>query len=148
MKNYILYMPYKNYEDHKRYQRERYQRIRRGENPRLTTSLTDEERKERKKEYAKKYKKNLKLRVERVFGCECFICGKNNKRRILHKKDGKIHYKDTLSTKREALKSPEEFVQLCYGCHKAVHWCMNILKWNWDKIISELEVVEGTDPSP
>jgi predicted HNH restriction endonuclease len=36
----------------------------------------------------------------------------------------------------EALMNGDDFAQLCFNCHKAVHWCMEYLGFDWEKIKS------------
>lgn len=38
-----------------------------------------------------------------------------------------------------------EYVRLCYKCHKAVHWCMDNLSLNWEKIEDNIKKGGGRE---
>jgi hypothetical protein len=143
-------MTYKNIELKRRYQREWQQKKRKG----LPTALgwknriliPPEEKKERTKIYNKKYRINKKLLVIEIInsalGNTCCICNKKDGMPMAcHRKDGNKHERLTnipIYRLKKELES-DEYVRLCYACHKAIHWCMENLNMNWNDIISNLQ---------
>lgn len=86
------------------------------------------------KDYNNKWRNKKRREAEEVFGRECKLChGKVNL--CYHKKDGKphIHWLACIL----ALKNPNDWVRLCYPCHKSVHWCMKHFKMSWEEIIEK-----------
>lgn len=101
--------------------------------------LTNEELKQHsltsKQTYRQKQKKYRKEQLVKKFGEVCSICGDNYYLQI-HKKDGKPHrqWGNMNNTEFWLLISSDDFVQLCFNCHKSVHWCMYYLNMCWDEI--------------
>jgi hypothetical protein len=87
---------------------------------------------ERQKRWMKKKREEAKI----MFGDKCVIC-KSAKNICFHRKDGKLH-NHTL-TAAKAINHPDEYVLLCYPCHKAIHWVMNNFNWGWNEIKTSLE---------
>lgn len=79
-------------------------------------------------------------KADELFGSSCIICGRGKKssRMICHQKYGKKHNCVNLTY---AVNHPEEFVRLCYACHKGVHWVMKYFKMTWEGIFSIAPVV-------
>ena len=77
----------------------------------------------------KRYRK-IKHEIEEVLGTSCIICG-SAKKLEKHEKEGNAHdmairfYRNNL----------DDFVLLCYWCHKSVHWMMENMNFSWDEII-------------
>jgi hypothetical protein len=124
----------------KKYHHEYYLKKKNGLPTRQMPLLSEEERKIRRHKIVikcgrnfRKRKKELKLQY---LGKNCFVCGRDGKL-ISHRKDGFKHkdfnfmtiqeYKDELSS--------GQYVNLCYRCHKGVHFCMDILHLTWTQLL-------------
>jgi len=126
---------------HKEYEHQWYLRKKAGLPTKTTIKLTDEEIK--KHIFITKKKFREKRRIERTnkirlkFGERCNICNDTYYLHI-HKKDGTKHKTWTDMTNEEFDKfinlNSNDYVQLCYNCHKAVHWCMYYLSMCWEEI--------------
>lgn len=120
-------------------------------NTRIT--LTQEERKQHHNESTKQWMKNRNLERQKlydeIFGNECLICHIGHKilndklkRSVLqiHRIDGQKHeiFIDMPQYKllEELTNHKNEYVRICYKCHKSVHWCMEYLGLNWEQIKS------------
>ena len=145
-------MPYKDYEKQKEYQRKRYRRIKQGLPGRITPILSEEERRNisLKKQRARnnKYRNKKKDIISSYLGDSCFFC--DYKRRLVtHRKDGNSHEK-LINLKINLLKQELEtnnYVYVCYKCHKAIHWCMIYLGFDWDKLLgTREEKTTGSSP--
>ncbi len=129
-----MYMPYKNKEDLRRYQRDWARRKRARLPTRTTIKLSKEERKQRKRESTKRWRQRKREEGDKVFGIICFLC--NGIINLgFHKKDNVRH--KTWFTVNLALKNPKEWVRLCYPCHKSVHWCMKHFDMTWENILTQ-----------
>lgn len=76
-------------------------------------------------------KERIRKLADEIFGTECYLC----ERKInvgLHEIHGLKH--DLSFTQALAVKHPEDFVRLCYPCHKAVHWIMIHFALSWEEI--------------
>lgn len=82
--------------------------------------------KDRLEGYRRKRREALKL-----LGSVCFFCGRDTKRMTIHEKSGKGHKGTAVYL---VFKFPDDFVLLCYPCHKTVHWCMEYLNMTWEDI--------------
>lgn len=136
-------MPYKNKEDHKKYQKGWYQRKKQGIETRLTTPLADKERERRKKDWNKRAyhnrRKKIKKLKEKYCGKKCTICPNTRVvgRISCHRIDGQDHKNiDDMPFKdmEKELKT-RDYISLCTSCHKSVHWCMKFFGLNWEQII-------------
>ncbi len=70
----------------------------------------------------------------RMLGEKCYFCEVKDeeKRLVIHRKDGTEHDKRTLwSAKRLRQLDPDEWVSLCQKCHRYVHWAMDALHLDW-----------------
>jgi len=68
-------------------------------------------------------------------GNNCFFCH-FEKRLICHRKDGRKH-EDILNMKlKQVIKEvkSDQYVRLCFKCHRHVHWCMEQFDMNWTEI--------------
>ena len=105
-----------------------------------TPKLTDEERKVLRREQNKKWRlthrSKVLLEVTKTYGDACALCGTNGRVLVIHQKRGIPHKcsNGVISTMRLARKDPTEWVRLCTGCHKAVHWCMQHFEMRWEEI--------------
>ena len=90
-----------------------------------------------KKTRAKKYKM-WKDKVNSLLGTKCIICGSTS-HLICHKKDGEKHHGYCGTLFVDAITNPNEFVRVCYGCHKGIHWSMQWFNMSWEQIISNIE---------
>ena len=70
---------------------------------------------------------------KRFFGEECSMCGSDNRRLAIHRKDGSPHSKNFLRS-RENLEdiNTDEWTLLCQKCHRYVHWAMDNLQMKWN----------------
>ncbi len=102
--------------------------------------FTEEQRKagivKARLKWGRKKRKNLKAFLDELVGRKCYFCGFEH-RRIVHTKSG-VEHKDFASMTKEELLEVEshkdDYVCLCFMCHKAVHWCMKHLKLTWKEI--------------
>ena len=70
---------------------------------------------------------------KRFFGEECSMCGSDNRRLAIHRKDGSPHNRNFLRS-RENLEdiNTHEWTLLCQKCHRYVHWAMDNLQMKWN----------------
>jgi len=83
------------------------------------------------REKSKKFRLEKKDKAVELFGRKCAFCGNSSRYFVFHEKTGKRHNSGGGIL---ALKMPENFVLLCYVCHKGVHWCMSALNLSWEQI--------------
>lgn len=132
-------MPFKDREQRRTYQREWLRRKKLGLPTKTRTKLEAEEIVKHYKESKMKYREKRKiLRQEKLkekFGELCLICGDIYRLQI-HRKDGTSHKQIMNMGNKEfqCLLSSDDFTQLCFNCHKAVHWNMYYLNMSWDEI--------------
>jgi hypothetical protein len=108
--------------------------------------MTNTERIKRRKEVRqkannKRFENRLKQIVEK-FGKDltdktlrCEICyGKYYP--SLHRKDGQPHrlWRDMTNEEFEEMINGNDYVIICYDCHKHIHWCMKYLLMTWEEI--------------
>lgn len=113
---------------------------------RKLTKLSPDERAKRKKVYEKKFRESLsRIKLHHKtneLGDHCFVCKCDRKTRRLfcHRKDGRNHKEFEKMPLKEYLKelTKENYVLLCYLCHKHVHWCMFYLGLGWENILLKL----------
>jgi len=110
--------------------------------------LTNEERRLRKnlrnrKSQAKRIN-NRRLALSKKYGELCYICGENSVakhfRVQLHRKDGAPHKKwfHMTNAQFDEVINGDEYILICYWCHKHLHWCMKYLGLVWEEINSRL----------
>ena len=89
------------------------------------------QRKRREKEAAK-----LKLLRLKYLGDSCVICKTKRGKLFAHRKDGESHKELSNINLKEIQEELEtdEYILLCYRCHKSVHWCMEKLGVKWKEI--------------
>ena len=141
-------MPFKNEKVQKRYQHNWYLRKKAGLPTKTKPILTFEEKLQRKKKLRREQDKLIRQRknklIEDKIGKDCFFCG-YGKRLTTHRKDGKNHIKFSRLSKKELIheleKHSDEYVRLCYKCHKSVHWSMKYLGLSW-KQISDFKIAK------
>lgn len=132
-------MPFKDKEERRKYQQGWYQRKHAGLPTKTRTKLEVLEQVEREKISKKKWKeKRNNLRRQQIiekFGERCPICNDTYRLQI-HRKDGTPHerWMNMNNTEFWLLISSNDFVQLCFNCHKAIHWCMYYLGMKWEDI--------------
>lgn len=141
-------MPFKDEDQLREYQRDWARRKRAGQVTRTKTPMTDEERKERKRqtsrEFSMRKSQERKEAILEFIGRICFFCGVDNIERRLssHRKDGTKHT-DFYNMNKEMFNVQvrnNEYVRVCYKCHKHVHWCMDKLNMTWDDILERLSL--------
>ena len=117
------------------YQREWARRKRMGLPTKLYNKprLSKEQLKKNKIITCKKYDTRIRKERDDVFGKECKLCGFKNGKLNLHRKNG-IPHKTDITTYRNAIANKQDWIKLCGKCHTGVHFNMNVLKLNWDKI--------------
>lgn len=82
---------------------------------------------EKVKAYAVKKYKKCREELKQIFGKKCFFdCGRNG--RYLHQIEGKEHSFSYLFY----IKNRKKFRPLCGFCHKGVHFCLKVLKLDWN----------------
>jgi heterodisulfide reductase subunit C len=78
--------------------------------------------------------------IKEYLGDKCLFC-KYMSRLTIHNKKGQPHqrvFEMRLEDMINALKS-NEYVFVCFKCHKSVHWCMKHLHLTWTDIIKLLD---------
>jgi len=75
------------------------------------------------KEYYHRESLRLKSLIREIFGDSCAICG-NKQNLNYHEINGKKHPYNTLAKLKYILAHREDFLLLCYECHKAVHYLL------------------------
>ena len=77
--------------------------------------------------------KNIIQLRKTLFGENCALCkDSDNRRLVIHRKDGKSHHWKLLWSERNLrLLDSNEWVLLCQKCHRYVHWAMNNLSLKW-----------------
>ena len=85
---------------------------------------------EKRNALAKAWNRKRRRDTVALLGGGCYFCGNSLNRALrMHKKDGKPH--PTRTALDLVPKNPEQFVLLCEGCHKSVHFCMRYLGMRW-----------------
>lgn len=137
-------MPYRDRQKLREYQRDWCKRKRAGLPTRTTKLLTEEEKKAHIKISAmKSRRRRRKCRRNQLiekFG-KCLICTDDYWMQ-LHRKDGNQHKKWAEMTNAEfkTMLDGNDYVWLCYNCHKHVHWCMEHLGMTWQEIQKRLVI--------
>lgn len=90
-----------------------------------------------KKQVNADYRQRRKEQTAQVLGTECFFCG-YEERCIIHRKDGTPHKKFKSMGKAEYAEhiQSDDYVIVCFHCHKGVHWAMKWLNLTWDEIVN------------
>ena len=117
-------------------------RKRAGLPTRTTPILTEEERILRKHNSSlnagRKATLTRRNKLREVFGDKCCICG-NTIHLTIHEVNGKPHKRIWSISNAEfekVLADKANFAQVCWLCHKHVHWVMKYLKLTWNNIRS------------
>jgi len=86
-----------------------------------------------------RYAKRRQLLISK-FGKNCYFCNaKENERRLaFHNKLNESHkdFKDMSEVDFKKVIESDDYIRLCYACHKHIHWCMEKLHMFWNEIIS------------
>ncbi|MEM2338686.1 MAG: hypothetical protein QXW83_00615 [Nitrososphaerales archaeon] len=90
---------------------------------------------ERYKRKALERYNRLANEIRSAFGNKCNICGAIKTRLFLHEIHGLKHQKNIITATHSGRKL-DNFVLLCNRCHKGVHFCLEILKINWEQVVS------------
>jgi len=115
----------------KRYHREYYQKHK--EQRKEYDEEYYQEYKEERKKWHREHHKEQRRQVFLLLGGECLLCGLDKEKKlVIHKKDGESHEKAAACLL--ALKNSDDFVLLCYSCHKGIHWLMKYLKMSWEQL--------------
>ncbi len=137
-------MPITDTQKRREYQREWARRKRAGLPTKIVNKprLTDEERRKRKNKSSRKSRIKTRIKqnkqIDELLGTSCIICDRDYKL-ISHRKDGISHNSNGYMMRKDVLKHPEEFVRLCYGCHKGIHWVMTYFGLTWGEITERLK---------
>lgn len=76
-----------------------------------------EENREKLLAQYKEYYEKHKAKVDQILGIKCVICGGTH-RLTCHEIHGKPH----TTRKNYILEHPEDFIRLCFYCHRALHY--------------------------
>lgn len=82
--------------------------------------------------YIKKQYNEMRAELFLTIGKQCVFC-KHSGRIYFHEIHGKPHLAN-MNGLTYMRKHADDFVPLCYNCHKAVHWCMKFLQMEWKEI--------------
>ena len=102
---------------------------------------------ERREYLSKKGKESYieyKQSIDEHLGTSCFFCGfdnPNNRKNGLEKHE--VYGKDHSTARKYYRENIKDFVLLCIGCHKCVHWMMKHLGLKWDEIKALKSTVES-----
>lgn len=78
---------------------------------------------------------------KKYLSTHCYICKREEYKLLAHRKDGTRH-KDfcTLTAKNlETELLSGKYINLCYACHKGVHWSMENFGYNWEQILKKIK---------
>ena len=89
---------------------------------------------EKNRERERKLRARYKYKIERILGKKCVICNSDKKKILYHEIHGKPHHSHYITY---ILKHIEDFVAICYNCHKTLHHYMKY-KEKFDKYLSLL----------
>lgn len=82
------------------------------------------------------------------FGWKCVICG-GNYYLTIHEKYGRPHKSltdMTLTEVEDTIKNHgTDYVQVCWTCHKHIHWCMKYLGLKWTDIERSSIIVRSNE---
>jgi hypothetical protein len=83
------------------------------------------------------YAKKKKDEINKLFGTKCNFCRREPKNRDyqLHE----IYYKKHLYLPSYYLNNKDDFICLCYRCHKGIHFCYEKLSINNDEFLKLLK---------
>jgi hypothetical protein len=134
-------LPFKDREHRKEYQRNWLRNKKLGLPTKTRTKLEVLEQVQHEKESKKKYRKNrIQIRQQQLiekFDTSCYICNDTYRLQI-HRKDGQKHISWQLMNNDDfsILLKSDDYVQVCWNCHKSIHWCMFYLGMIWHEIKS------------
>lgn len=98
-----------------------------------------------RKKWNIQYKKDNRQKIRdlkiKYLGDKCFICKRENKTLMAHEIYYKPHKRfwNMLPRDVEELLKPNNFVHLCYICHKNVHWVFDNMGFTWKQICKHLK---------
>ena len=153
-------MPIKDVEKNRAYQREWARRKRLGINTKIVNNhkykstveekrlraeerrllMTPEERNSRQEREKRRFlekRKQLKDKLDQLLGKKCGICGSDFSF-VTHEIHGIPHVGNGSDQFVDAFVRPEDFVRLCYPCHKGVHWVMKWFNMSWGEIMDKV----------
>jgi len=129
---------YKDREEQKKYQREWYQRKKRGEETKTKhiVTLSTIEKNVRKRAIMKRLRREKREFLLDKFGHNCIVCGKEQV--ALHNIYGDEH-KDFTDMSWENVRvlvdsQKDVYKPLCKYCHRSIHWAMKYLHLQWNDI--------------
>lgn len=134
-------MAYKDPKVQKEYQHNWYLRKKAGTETKTKPILSQEVKNERKRTLKNMQNRIIRQRKGKIIGDKignkCFFCGYVTRLQT-HRKDGTEHTSLPNMSKKDMIselsKNSNEYVRLCYKCHKSVHWCMIYLGLSWEQI--------------
>lgn len=139
-------MPIKDLIKRKEYNHEWYLRKKAGLTTKLKPKMSYEERKKRQSIAGERCRRNRMIsrrkRIEEKFGIDCAICG-GKYYLSLHRKDGGPHrlWREMTNDEFEEMINSNDYIMICYPCHKHVHWCMKYLMMSWFDITNRNSLI-------
>jgi hypothetical protein len=100
--------------------------------------LTPDERRLRRNASGIKSRNKRKAKLDKLIGSDCIICN-STRSLVTHEIYGIPHNGNGRDLYVDAFERPQDFVRLCYSCHKGVHWVMKWFNMTWDEIISTIK---------
>jgi len=99
---------------------------------------------EHKRKYMKKYNQKMQERLRELLGVNCVICGKERINFqefrcgfVFHEIHGKSH----IDTYSYILNHLQDFVLLCWRCHRFIHYFARSDKKNIEELLRLLRVI-------
>lgn len=100
--------------------------------------MSEEYKKAHRADASTKFALKKKEILDKAFGNNCYLCH-NDKILIVHRKDGKKHKLFSSMSLKQVLTEinyhKEEYVRVCWKCHRPIHWSMENLGLKWEDIV-------------
>jgi len=84
----------------------------------------------------------MKSKLNEVFGSSCAICN-STKHLCLHEKYGIHHTCDIYSAPKYYLEHPNNFIRVCYVCHKAIHYFAKLTVEELQRFLELIKILRG-----
>lgn len=144
-------MAYRDATKNRTYQRN-WQRRKKAGLPTATGKAVKIRKQSKKTRLIKERNRSVKARkrkrefLMKEIGECCYICKRkysDGHNIVIHTKSGKEGTHPSFSNLswneiKNMISHKEEYVSLCYGCHKGIHWCMKYLRMTWSEIVGSL----------
>lgn len=93
----------------------------------------------KKRSDIRKEKRNAKKeKLNMLIGSKCILCD-SERSLVAHEIHGIQHNGNGSDLFVDAFERPDDFVRLCYSCHKGVHWAMKFMGMSWEDINKNLK---------